>query len=517
MKHLTLLSLCLCLLSRSVLAQENTDLPPFFSSIQATTTWGADFPRTKGEVNFQLFSPTENAYHLFLDPNKAPKALLTFNNQHTLLKNEQFEQRFNLEPLVFQGAISSRSNSFTCFSLFLPKKSTQTVMLAPFRDGALGNLNPLFSYERSTAESESAISTDKYNNLGVVSPLYRSPDGTKLAYIQCISKRTVNTQSQFVIAVMNEFGELLWRRKLELENVAEYITVLDATISNDGKVILLTQLHASKTFAASVGTPHIAGYRCQVFSIDETAIQDIDIYLEEEEAPLESRLFLPGGTSDVVTVCGLYNNLALEGGNNGVFINTMNIDEQTFTSNTHPFSNVLDSNSNYSDWQDKLILRDFFLLDNGDFGFIAEVAYISTPQRVANAQQVSFATHQLIIPWFNKQGDLERIATLDKKLFTSNPLASSFAVGAKGNQLHFLYNTEATTTLPIPADAKRNSIFTISRTLNTQAGWSSERIVAINTEKKKEILARRSTFANNQTFLIAADRKSFQVGIFTTD
>ncbi|WP_020539644.1 hypothetical protein [Lewinella cohaerens] len=515
MKHLALLSLCL--LSQLVFAQKSTDLLFSTSSIQANTTWGADFPRIKGKVNFQLFSPTENAYHLFLDANKVPKAILKFSNQHTLLNNEQFEQKFNLSPLVFQGAISSRSNSFICFSQFSRKESTQTIMLAPFQDGTLGRLSTLFSYEIPTAQSENPISTDKYNNLGVVSPIYRSPDGTKLAYIQCISKRTVNTQARFVFAVMNEFGELLWQRKLELEKVAEYITVLDATISNDGKVILLTQLHASKAFAASVGTPHIAGYRCQVFSIDEATIQDIDIYLEEGEAPLESRLFLPGGTSDVVTVCGLYNNLALEGGNNGVFINTMNIDEQTFTSNTHPFSNVLNSNSNYSDWQDKLILRDFFLLDNGDFGFIAEVAYISTPQRVANAQQVSFATHQLIIPWFNKQGNLERIATLEKKLYTSNPLVSSFAVGAKGDQLHFLYNTEATTTLPIPANAKRNAIFTISRRLNAQAEWSVERIVAINTEKKKEVLARRSVFVDNQVFLIAADQKSFQVGIFNTD
>lgn len=513
MKHLLLLSIGIFLIVNIGIAQsdvENSSL-----SVQQLTTWGANFPRIRDKVNFQLFSPHQHGYHLLLDASNAPSAVLMFNQQHSLLKNQWFEEKYGYSPLTFRGVIASRNDTLACFSHFSTQSSRQSVFMAPFRNGILGSLNALVAYEIPTTHNESAVSTDKYNNLGVVSPLYSSPNGTKLAYVQCLSPKTVNTQADFVLAVMNESGELIWQREIKRKEVAEYVTIIDVAVSDAGEVFLLAQLHASKTFAKTVGVPHIAGYRCQVFRIGENSIQDFDIYLEEGLVPVESKLHFNKKDNDVLVVSGLYNDLASSGDRDGVFINQIDLDQETFTTHTYSFLDFIgaeNSSKEYdNNWQNHLILRDFFSLNNGHFGFIAEVSYARSYRVNSNSQNVNYFTNQLIIPWFDEQGKLLRMATLAKNLSVQDPKVSSYAVGMDGDQLHFLYNTSGNEEL-LQFSNKKNSIFTLLRTLDAQGQWSGEKIVAVNTELGKDVFARRTVFTNSQCFFVAANRKSFQIG-----
>ena len=84
-------------------------------------------------------------------------------------------------------------------------------------------------------------------------------------------------------------------------------------------------------------------------------------------------------------------------------------------------------------------------------------------------------------------------------------------MGIDGYQLHFLYNTSGIEEL-LQFSNKKNSIFTLLRTLDAQGQWSGEKIVAVNTELGKDVFARRTVFTNSQCFFVAANRKSFQIG-----
>ena len=517
MKHLLLLSIGICLIVNVGIAQSGVENSSLAS--QQATTWGANFPRIKDKVNFQLFSPHQYGYHLLLDAINIPSAILMFNQQHSLLKNQRFEEEYGYSPLTFRGVIGSRSDTLAYFSHFSPKSSRQSVFMAPFRNGILGSLNALVSYEIPTTYYESAVSNDKYHSIGVISPLYSSPNGTKLAYVQCLSPRMVNAQTDFVLAVMNESGELIWQREIERKEVAEYITIIDVAVSDAGEVFLLAQLSASKTFAAAAGAPHIAGYRCQVFRISEDTIQDLDIYLDEGLVPTDSKLYFSKSDNGVLTVSGLYNDLASSVDRDGVFINQLNLDQKTFTTHTYSFLDFIgeeDSINEYNNnWQNRLILRDFFRLGNRHFGFITEVSYARSHR---NSQFMNYFTNQLVIPWFDEQGKLLRIATLEKNLSAYDPKVCSYSIGEDGDQLHFLYNTLGNKELLQRSNTnKKNSIFTLLRTLNAQGQWSGEKIVAVNTKLGKDILVRRTVFTNSQCFLVAADRKSFQIGTSSLD
>jgi hypothetical protein len=520
MKHLLLLSISICLIVNSGIAQSGAENSPL--AVQQATTWGPSFPRIRDKVNFQLFSPNQDGYHLLLDASNTPSAILMFNQQHSLLKNQRFEEKYDYSPLTFRGVVASSSDTLACFSHFSTQSSRQSVSIAPFRNGILGSLKPLLSYEIPTTYQENAVSIDKYNNLGVVSPLYSSPNGNKLAYVQCLSLKTVNSQADFVLAVMNESGELIWQREIKRKEVAEYITILDVAVSDAGEVFLLAQLHTSKAFATAVGAPHIEGYRCQVFRISENSIQDFDIYLKEDLVPIESKLYFSKSDNDVLTVSGLYNDLASSVGRDGVFINQLDLNQETFTTHTYSFLDFMDeensSNEYDNNWQDHLVLRDFFSLNNGHFGFVAEVSYARSSRVNSNSQIVNYFTNQLVIPWFDEHGKLLRIATLAKNLSVDDPKVSSYAVGMDGDQLHFLYNTFGNEELlQLSSTNKKNSIFTLLRTLNAQGQWSGEKIAAINTESGKNIFARRTVFTNSTCFFAAANRKFFQIGNISLD
>jgi hypothetical protein len=315
---------------------------------------------------------------------------------------------------------------------------------------------------------------------------------------------------------MNDSGELLWKQEIDRKKAAEYITVTDVALSNSGEVFLLTHLNSSRTFAAAAKAPHLAGYRCQVFRISEHNIQDLDIYLNNDLVPLIGKLYFPQGTNDLLVVSGLYQDLTTELNQDGVFINSIPLDLQTFTSNAYPFSSFIKDDDlihSSDNWQNRLVLRDFFAWDNGHFGFVAEVSYAQTAQRNGYGSPIHFSK-QLLIPIFNLEEGLLDITSLYKNLSTSDPTIGSFAIGENGDQLHFLYNTSGKHLVHQVKGKKvrPNTIFTILRTLNSKGEWSEEKIVARNTDLEKNVLARRTVFVGSQCFLVAANRKNFQIG-----
>lgn len=491
----------------------------FFAWSKAKTQsvhWGTSFPLGKEAAGaFHLLSSSADHYQLLFASKRGPASLLTHNHKHLLQHNHAYELASGYAPLIFEGKFAFGADTLAFFRHPLKENNRQLILQANIKQGELNDWTPLFSFEKPINQNISPVSIDKYYNIGPTSPWYHSPDGSKLAYVQGLSKRTVNSQSQFVVAVMDRDRALLWQRTVSLDGLAEYITAEDVAVSDEGEVLLLTQLHSSSDFAAKIGQPYVEGYRCELIRFTEQGQEHVDVYLDAPVVPMAA--CLRNGKGSEVFITGIYDDQRTAFGADGVFVKRLELGNKRFSDTTYPFTSfpqVMAVGELHTSWQNRLVLRDAYTLANGKFGFVLEVVqpYTTHPGNTSS----SLIAKQLIIPQFSGEGQLQHITALDRQLITSDPQNIAFGLGVEGNRLHLLYNVSGRF-LPEGLRAegvKRNGIYTLQSTLEESGIWSQSSIVTTAHSTGYNILPRRSIYAAGQWLLMARDRRSIRVGSF---
>lgn len=479
--------------------------------------WGTSFPLGKEATGaFQLLSSSADHYQLLFASKRGPTSLLTHDHKHLLQHNHAYELASGYAPLIFEGKFAFGADTLAFFRHPLKENNRQLILQANIKQGELKDWTPLFSFEKPINQNISPVSIDKYYNIGPTSPWCLSPDGSKLAYVQGLSKRTVNSQSQFVVAVMDRDRDLLWQRTVSLDGLAEYITAQDVAVSDRGEVLLLTQLQSSSDFAAKIGRPFVEGYRCELIRFTEHGQDQVDVYLDAPEVPMAA-LIRQGKGLNQVFITGIYDDQRTAFGADGVFVKRLELDNKRFSDATYPFTNfpqVMAVGELHASWQNRLVLRDAYTLANGKFGFVMEVVqpYTTHP---GNASFSLFAK-QLIIPQFSGEGQLQHITALDRQLITNDPKNIAFGLGVEGSRLHLLYNVSGRY-LPDGLQVegvKRNGVYTLQSTLEESGIWSNTAIVTTPHSRGYTILPRRSIYAAGQWLLMARDRRSIRVGSF---
>ena len=173
---------------------------------------------------------------------------------------------------------------------------------------------------------------------------------------------------------------------------------------------------------------------------------------------------------------------------------------------------TLNNNSGTKSWENRLVLRDFFQLSNGNFGVITEVAYaLSAPGPGSNT---TFVSHQLLIPVFNARGHLQRISTLDKYLLVDNYALSSYSLGVEKDRLHFVYNERGQslrTKFP-DLEIKSKGLGTVLQTLNANGNWEAPQLLAVHKDLKYDPLPQGAIFTKDYCFIPAESPKNVRIG-----
>ncbi|MEL6656547.1 MAG: hypothetical protein AAFP77_00295 [Bacteroidota bacterium] len=476
--------------------------------------WGAEFPLARGnESNYRLESSSADGYQLWLEPERAPAALLDFEHTHRVRQTQVLRNLYRIPNLDFQDLIIGKRDTLACFAAYDKELQMQTLFTAPYRNRKLGALRPAFTFAIPEAWSSSPVQSVQDNQFRTSPTLYQSPERTHFVYIKAFRPPGSKSHSVYMVAVFDENGEHQWHRQIDRSSSAEFITGLDVEINDLGEVMILAQLQASRNFALAQGTPHIAGYRMQLFQCTPDTTHDVDIYPEPGIVPLNSRLHLPPGQTDQLMIVGLYQDLTTPLINDGFYIKRIQLGQAIFTAGYYPFSRfTLTNNSGTKSWENRLVLRDYFQLSDGSFGVVAEVAYaLTSPGPTSNT---AYLSHQVLIPMFNAEGHLQRISTLDKFLMADDYALSSYGLGVGEDQLHFVYNErgQSLRTKVPDLEIKSKGLGTVLQTLNADGSWSKPQVLAVHKDLKHEPLPQGAIFTEDYCFFPAESPKNVSIG-----
>ena len=475
--------------------------------------WGADFSLTKGNLlDYQLETTGNGGYQLWLTPDQAPAALLSFNHEHQLLATELYRMQYEKPRLRFQDFVEGANDTSICFVERDFANEAVNVYTTPYQNGRMGTLKPLHTYPLLINWITSPISTQQTQRWGTT-PLSRSPNKSIFAYVEALRPKVVNTQSSFMVIVFDESGQVLWSKRIDKGDAAEYITALDVAVSDRGEVFILAQLHASQTFAVAQGIPHAAGYRMQLFRCTKEAIEDIDVYPNEGIAPLVSRIHLSATHADQVMIAGLYQNLGSPSTADGFFIKRIDLDRTEYTADHYPFAQLdLGDVASTKDWQSRLVLRDYFQFADGSFGIIAEVAYALSSRGTAPTR--SYFTHHALIAMFDPVGALQRVRVLDKQLVTSNLAHCSYGLGTSDEQLYFVYNEKGVSLRNRFEGAviKNQALGTVIRALRSDGSWMDPILLGASQASRDYVLPESAIVTDDHCFFLGQSRKRIRVG-----
>ena len=481
----------------------------------STVNWGSEFPLAPGlEKNYKLVSTAPNGYQLWLYPQRAPAALLNFNHKHRLRQTRTYRAFYDRPNLRFQGFSFGLNDTLAFFEERDRRAEQQQVFVSSYKNGELGPLRPLISFDLSHNWSAVSIRSAQNYRLQDISPLCQSPNKALFAYVETLSPGVTNTHPRYIVTVINEAGDILWSKEVDRTDAAEYITALDVAVTDQGEVLILAQLHASRNYAMARGLPHIAGYRMQIFHCTADTVIDIDIHPRQDIIPMASRLHLPPRQGDQVMVVGMYQDNSTNHVTDGFYIKRINLAEARYTADYYPYSRFAMNQGELVDkhWQNRMVLRDYFQFADGSFGLVAELAFPrSGPGPGGNT---SYFTHQLLIPMFSPNGELLRLASLDKYLISSDLAESSYGLGVVNDQLHIVYNERGQSLRrKFPdVDMRNKSFGTVLSTLDVNGTWAAHRLLAARNDINFDPLPRRAIFTDSFCFLPAENHKNVSIG-----
>lgn len=501
--HLTLILLLSC----ALLAQKD-------SVVKQAVSWGADFSLNKGKLlDYQLGNIGNDSYQLWLTPEQAPAAMLSFNHEHQLRTTQLYRLQYDKPNLEFQDFITGVNDTSICFKEHDFTTDVVKLYTASYKRNELGPLRPLSTFSLPEGWSTSPIQADQKREAWGVTPISRSPNKSVFAYVEAMSPKIFRSQSSFIVSVFDERGQFFWSKRIDKGDSAEYITALDVAVSDRGEVFILAQLQASQAFAIERRMPHIAGYRMQMFHCTQDTVRDVDIFPEDGIVPLVSRIHLTAGQAGKVMIAGLYQNLASAAATDGFFVKRIDLDQSSYTADHYPFAQFdLGNIASTKNWLNRLVLRDYFQFADGSFGVVAEIAYTLSTQ--GGSSNRAYFSHHALIAMFNPEGELQRISVLDKQLNTSNLSHCSYGMGVSNDQLYFVYNEKGTSLNNRFVDSSigNQALGTVIRALGSDGAWKDPILLNTAQTARDYIPPGSAIITDNYCFLLGRSRKRIRVG-----
>ena len=409
--------------------------------------WGPEYRKEGGLASsFYMAGMTGENYHLIMQPRR-DKTLLTFDSNHRLVKNQNMAFEKDGYDLDFNEFIETTAGSFALFSANQRRRDEWQLYVSPFVDNRLGKLEKVYSH---SFESPRFL-TFNYQAF-FIDNLEISPDSNRVSFVNTLDAKVKRNQAQFAVAVFDQNMNLIWDKIQKVPYPDQDLRLEQTLIDNDGSVYVLAKLfeYAPTITFFGIGDG-IPNYVYKVFKVTKDGLDEINLKLANNLHMVDAGIFLPQNEKDALLMGGFYTSNEKRSGLNGLFLARSNKETGAISSSIHVLEEeFLEGLISKRDLRKDRGLNSSFRIDDllffndGSFSFIAEEYYITTSQSTDSygtlQTQTYYNTDQVVIPRFDKNGELLNIEKIEKTFRSSTKGATSYSLALANGKMFLMYS-----------------------------------------------------------------------------
>ncbi|MEM1217052.1 MAG: hypothetical protein AAGJ82_15260, partial [Bacteroidota bacterium] len=499
---------------------------PFLASQPYTIDWGPENRREGGLFsNYRLVGLTDDAYHLVMRPRKS-NTLLSFSMDHRLIANSAINFRFGKQDLKLKDFVETRAGRFAYFAEFDKRADTWSLYVSPFKNNKFGEIKRAYSHAYQAQFLFNVFSVN--NNLGgdIVDNLTVSPDSSQVAFVNVLSSRARDSNDAYAIAVFDEAFNLRWKKVQAFPYDDRFLEVIQTTVSNDGTLYLLARLLDRPTLFVKKEDRGLPRYDYKVFKVTENDLATFDITLEEGTAPQYAGLFFPDANSANFLVGGFYTTNERRSGLKGLFLNRVNVTNNTVDSKMHPLDRefLADLVTRRAAKQDRGLnsnfrIRNFLQFADGSLGFIAEEFFVTVTQSMGPnntwQERTVYHSNQIVLPRFSAEGELLNIQKIDKAFRSQNFGMTSYAMALANGKVYLIYNDfkNSEERRELRGEGRGRGRYTDLSVIDENGEITTQETLFSSREIDMTFIPRQSDYSATHLLLTAVKGKRYKCGL----
>lgn len=528
MKHLIILLLC------SITAL-------FLQAQDYQVNWGPRYNMKIGYADQNEFLGIHGDHYYILSHNRKAAILQQFDLNHKLLREEPFIFQIPSNEAVIGGSVRTNAGSFIYLYTVDRDRQEWALYVSRFNNGQFRR--PVLAYKEIFDVKNKQISEvfESYQNYGGP-PLIVSPDSTHVAFVDIMPSLDYRDDDVVATAVFDNQMNLVWQAAWFYKFSKKDFEITQSAVSDKGELYLTGWTHVKrkgkKRGLRSV--EYLPEYEYKLFKVTAQDMTEEVVDIGEYVAPLDAKLFFSKTDPSDFVVAGFYTDDNAKSRMKGLFFCNGNTRQGILDKKLNEFKPSFLKNlaSDKAIKKDKGLDMTYRILDilhfgDGTMGFIAEDNYeVETntvdpyyggyyygyntfrynPYNSRFNRQITYHSNDIIIPLFDKEGNLLNIQKIYKDYRSSVPSYTSYLMAHVRDKVYLIFNDFKSGEEKKKLDKKKGRNYTDLVVLDSQGNIESQQNLFNDHETELEFVTRWYDANRDVILLGTMERRSFAFG-----
>jgi hypothetical protein len=413
--------------------------------------WGPHYKKEGGLfARYNVVGSDDDHYYLNMRPRKKGGTLLKFDYNHKLKSTTNIDLKYGKEKLIPQSFIKTASKTFA----YMPKydKGEFQVYVSEFNSGKFGKVRKAHEhkYKKQVKVFYFGLSTYTNRDAGG-NKLKVSKNKKYVAFSNAYSTIDKKTLDKIGFVVFDENMKVVWKKEQDFPYRDKDFNVKQVIVSNKGEIFFTATVSEKKKRKDK--DKNELQFEYKVFHITEGSMSEVDIKLARKNQVNDAGLFIQEATNQVY-LGGFYTEYGKKTAINGTFFGEVDVESKDVLINTHKFTDdFMEGLARKKDIEKgrgisySYNIGEMISFSNGTFSFLAENYYVTTHTTYSNGKSRTYYVYHsnaIVIPRFDKDGELINIEKIDKKFSSRSSAEVSYSSNAYDGKIFIVFNDAKT-------------------------------------------------------------------------
>lgn len=399
--------------------------------------WGEEYEKEGGMTAQVYVLDFQDDFYYVVSEKKDQKYLMKFNLDHQLLETSDLILSNDPDLNDISDVLKIQNETYIYNQKFNDETKVYDLYFAKFSNGQI-----VTKYEKVLSKDFSDVAHLRW--LPYFDFIY-SQDSSKILMRNFLYTEKNRELELIQLIVLDTEFNVLWDKLQEIPYKDKKTIIQNTRVSNDGEVFLCMKVDRN-IFEKEPLHPN---YDFVVAKINEKEYLDHLIVFDDNDiVPKRSIIHLNEENQEIITA-GLYSKRSLFTSQNGVFSNNTNFDFKNEKTKFEEFRSA-DLAGLVSDKQstkekgltNAFKLTNYYVHKDGTFSLVLEERYTTSYTTTSGQTRTTFHSDEIVILKFSVDGNLDKIAKIDKEFKSPVEDITSFCSFEYNGSIYFMFNDQ---------------------------------------------------------------------------
>lgn len=405
-------------------------------------------------ADYKLLGIVGERYYVISDRNEN-RVLYTFDMNNNLIEDEDWNYFSRDRDYSIQEIITTPQDTFFYIHELSQKHKEWVFYVSRYRDGRFSEPEEIY-FEKYDDVARPRLN-NMFNDYTTYSSkdggVLMSPDSSKLAFVNVVMPSDFRQKEIVSVVVWDAGLQELWRASYDFNFANDQFEIKSINLSNNGNVYALAELEKDLDLGkgiVSLRKKNMPRTQYVVYRIDEAGVISENINLDKKSGIVEAGLFFKNMVSDDFIIAGYYSDGTKPNRMSGLFWSQCSSELEHSDIRIHPLEKEV-----WKDMTHDYVIGEGLIFEKGSIGFVSEyfeVRIVNNNNGFNNGSVFNngvglntfrsyvYYSGELIIPYFNSQGDLVTTYFIQKNYNAPSTISTSYGIAYDGYSYYLVYN-----------------------------------------------------------------------------